>query len=111
MIAHVVLYRFPDSMGASDRERFLADLVAATRAAGSAERFRAGSHRALPEADSTARDSLFSVAARWEFDDMHAMRHFAAHPAVTGVVDRWVAEAGIGVAFANTQDEMEVVPT
>lgn len=109
MIAHVVLYRFPDSMGTADRERFLADLAAATTATGTTRRFTAGRHRALPEADAVAPDSLFSVVARWEFTDMTAMHRFSRHPAVTGVIDRWVSDAGIAVAFANTQDEMEVM--
>jgi len=111
MIAHVVLYRFPPVMPTGDRERFLADLASATSATGTVDRFTAGRHRPLPVADAVAPRWLFSVAARWEFTDMAAMHRFSQHPAVTDVIDRWVVDAGIEVAFANTEDEWEVGPS
>lgn len=109
MIAHVVLYRFPAEMASGDQRQFLTDLAAASKATHTVDRFTAGRHRALPEADAVAPDSLFSVAARWEFPDMPAMHRFAQHPAVTDVIDRWVADCGIDVAFVNTLDEVEVM--
>lgn len=107
MIAHVVLYRFPDTMPARHRRRFRDDLAEATRRTGVVDRFTAGEHVPLP-ADEAARDALYSVAARWEFPDLAHLRTFSEHPAMSGLVDAWVRQHGIGVAFANTADEQEV---
>lgn len=109
MIAHVVLYRFPDSMSGPDRGAFLSDLASATIATEVTTRFTAGRHCPLPQADAVAPTSMFSVAARWEFTDLQSMGLFAEHPAVSSVIDRWVERAGIDVAFANTADELEVM--
>jgi hypothetical protein len=108
MIAHVVLYRFPDSMDVTEREQFRADLTTAARRTGVVDRFTAGEHVSLP-ADEHAPDALFSLAARWEFTDLEALRVFSQHPVMTELVDAWVRGRGIDVAFANTADEQEVV--
>ncbi|MDI3384826.1 Dabb family protein [Streptomyces sp. B-S-A8] len=110
MIAHVVLYRYPETMSETDRERFRKELAEATRSTGVVERFTAGRHVPLP-ADDAATESLYSVAARWEFTDLEQLRAFSVHPAMSGVVDAWVRRLGIGVAFANTADEEHEVWT
>ncbi|MFI0409351.1 Dabb family protein [Actinomadura sp. 3N508] len=107
MIAHVVLYRYPESMSETDRALFREDLAKATRSTGVVERFTAGQHVPLP-ADDVAPESMYSVAARWEFTDLEQLRAFSEHPAMSGVVDVWVRRHGIGVAFANTLDELEI---
>lgn len=104
MIAHVVLYRFPDSMTTDQRSRFRSDLAEATRRTRAVDRFTAGAHVRLP-ADDVAPDARYSVAARWEFTDLERLRAFSEHPAMSELVDTWVSEHGIGVAFANTADE------
>lgn len=104
MIAHVVLYRYPESMSETDRERFRKELSEATWSTGVVDRFTAGRHVPLP-ADDVAPESMYSVAARWEFADLDHLRSFSEHPAMSGVVDAWVRRLGIGVAFANTEDE------
>lgn len=108
MIAHVVLYRFPEGMPAEQRSRFRSDLAEATRRTGVVERFTAGAHVPLP-ADDVAPEALYSVAARWEFADLDRLREFSEHPAMSGLVDTWVRTHGIGVAFANTADEEVLV--
>src|SRR5262249_8973392 len=108
MIAHVVLYRFPATMPTEDCLRFRADLEEASRQTGVVSRFTVGEHVPLP-ADEAAPDALFSLAARWEFTDLERLRTFSEHPAMSELVDGWVCGRGIGVAFANTADEQELL--
>lgn len=110
MITHFVLYKYPSTMNAEQQNAFRKQLVDATERTKVVQRLHIGEHIALP-ADDAARDSMYSVVARWDFAKLEDLREFSVHPAMHELVDGWVRRLGIGVAFANTDTSEEQVVT
>jgi hypothetical protein len=100
MIAHVVLYRYPDGLSGEDRAAFVSALARASADTGVVRHFEAGEHVPLP-ADDIMADSLFSLTVRWDFDDLDHLRRFSEDKAMHDVVRDHVRARGMGVAFAN----------
>ncbi|WP_067474300.1 Dabb family protein [Dietzia timorensis] len=108
MISHFVLYKYPPTMNVAQQDAFREQLADATKKTRIVQRFSVGEHVALP-ADDAARDSMYSVVARWDFSELDDLREFSEHPAMRELVDGWVRRLGIGVAFANTDSADEQV--
>jgi hypothetical protein len=108
VIIHTLIYRFPESVGAGERERFFAELRDAALGSGLVLAFGVGAHQELP-ADGAAHGLTASAIVQFACADLAALREFSELPHVHGLIAAWRDRTGYQAAYANHEPLLEGV--
>lgn len=100
MIIHTLIYRFPDSVGVGERERFFTEMRDVALRSGLVTAFGFGPHRDLP-ADGAAHGMTASAVVQFACPNLAALREFSELPHVHALIAGWRDRTGYQAAYAN----------
>lgn len=100
MIVHTLIYRFPDTVAAAERDQFFAEMRTVALASGLVLAFGSGAHQRLP-ADRAAHGMTASAVVQFACPDLAALRTFSELPHVHALIGAWRDRTGYRAAYAN----------